>query len=403
MQTFQSAALRLSKISLSTRSIYGIAGAAVLLTAASIGAMVWKNRQKAATPNATQKETDDETRRPQDASASTVPQDDQPAEHPHRDQEAQAGAPAPAHRPEPSAIPSLTDPETFFSLAVDLASPIMVSVAKSPQKNWANSLESIAKAKVFKTAEPRVMTKTTNGDQVLVFPIVLGASVLLVKNTQSGLRVGYLVDGQLLLEKFDPKEASELSAPCTVRDQALRYVYEKVQELIKVREGKIHPMMAYPRDFRIDGLNATQSAIKKVGDQTAERAFFDRLYNESGLTVENPWTRSNAAYVSAVLNSAVVPPALEPVRHGNLDGDRFIHVSDPSGLCNLVLVHRSTGIVQIVRANTVEASLSLRAVPGFEGWYDYTNSVFDLRNDEHRRVAFFINQAAAQSVLEQTA
>lgn len=406
MQTFQSA-LRLSQISMSTRTIYGAVGAAAILCAAGIGYVVWKNRQEASPvpSNETKKENDDEIRRTQASDAATGNPEASVAPAPSdRGEAATAGTAGDAHGAQPTSHPTLSDKDTFFEVASALARPILASTkpTKQPEKNWAHSFDSILTTKIFKNAEPRFLQSHDRGN-IVIFPLYFGAAVLLIQDKEGFVKVAYKAGKMVHMELFDPVEAAALERPADVRSQALRYVYEKTQELMKVREGKIHPLMAYPMEFVVDGANLPGHALKKAGDQVAEKTFFDRLYNDSHLVVENPWTRSNAAYISAVLNSPVVPPALEPVRHGNLDGDRFVHVSDPSGLCNLVLISRKIGVVQIARAGSVDDSQSLRAVPGYEGWFSFTNEVFDLSREDHRKIAFFINQAAAREVTEQAA
>lgn len=405
MQTFPTAALRLSKVAISTRTMYGVAAATALVAIAGVSYMVWKNRQpKDVTSTPNKQEYDDETRQPQteagDTSAGTGAYQGQDGAD--RDPPAPVPAADGSHRPEPAVNPTLSDKVVFFETAAQLARPIAAGKGDRNKKPWSESLASIIRADVFKTSEPRVLLKHERGD-IVIFPTVPSVAVLLVRDKKGEIKLAYMVDNKVVMEVFDPVEAAEINRPLEIRGQAIRFVYEKMHELMHVRSGKIHPMLAYPTAFKTDGANLPQHILKKVGDQNTERAFFDKLFEESNLSVENPWTRSNAAYISAVLNSPVVPPALEPVRHGNLEGDRFIHVSDLSGTCNLVLIHRSTGILQIARADTAENSVNLRRVTGFENWFAFTNDVFDLSKEEHRRIAYFINPHTAQAVLEASA
>lgn len=364
---------------LSKMGVIGAAAAAGTLGAYGIYAAVKHYRGKHVVPQTT-KESSDEGRSPETQSDTagldevvTSVRDD----HRHT-----ADAVGSTTVPPSNDHAGLTEEQRFFNQIWGVTRRIVADPV------WFGSVKLMHTAK-FATSEPRGVV--LNGAPVIIFPITPGLNVTF----HADGTVYYLDNGKRQHVPLILSEQQGAIHGVTPANQAKSYVYQKANELLKVTECIIHPSLAYPENFETrQGLATNFELRTKVSVKGIE--FFDKAFEVGEKRAVYPYTRSDMAYITTVVNSG---PDSEPIRFSNLEGDKFIHIQDLNAPpYNLVLVRRAAGYIQLFTADqTTDSEYSM--TPGFEHWVNVKHELFDLSNDAHLVIAASINPAVLTEVM----
>ena len=284
--------------------------------------------------------------------------------------------------PEPEPVQSVTPEQAFFDAVYGKCKPV------TADQQWNSSTTAVHSTK-YRTSEPR--GTMLHGQPVVIFPLAPGLNLTLTGNV-----IHYLDDKKREHVEFKMDDISR-HMEASPGNQAKAYVFEKGMELLAVRENKIHPDYAYPDNFDTERGMGTNYQIKNAAPMEKSIAFFEKLFAGATPTTAYPYTRSDMAYISTIVNSEPVDVV---TAFANLEGDRFVHFADPmrEGK-NMVLVHRSNGnYVQLFRANGV----SMEMANGFKGWKKPVAEMFNISADTHMPLALFISADIAREVLVTT-
>lgn len=292
-----------------------------------------------------------------------------------------------------SADHALSDDRAFFQQIWDLVEN-EAKVSPTTKRAWYKSPDAMLRTR-FRDSQPS--TFETSLVRFMIFPVSTDVNVVFAEDRENPVpSVMFLNKGNISVVPMLIGEIDKHRGTHEISGQALYYVYEKCKELEQVRLGKIHPHLAYPEGFKIDGLNLKNFELKGRSSQQLEQRFFDLVFEGSGRelpTISKMWSRSNACFVTSAVNRGAQPIA---VRYQNLEGEKFLHVTDPQNPeHNLVLLRRPNGIVQIFRPRSASDSINLSVVKGYEHWRVFTNELFDFRRQEHVELANHINQDIA--------
>lgn len=372
---------------LSTLSRYGIYGAtAAVLCLTAYGVYRYVKREKPAAPEAeTKKDANDAN--PFTETPPAKPAAEAPAN-------SDSGNPAEVERPVHPA--EAEDHAGVTDAAPEVLDPTPVESEKTEELRFFDTVHSLGKFTIvqqgcspfmmkFRSSEPR--STVIDGVPTLIFPIGPGTNV-----TLAGDKVSFMVEGK---RESVTLNLAEQSLPLSIspENQAKSYVFQKGMELLKVREGLIHPQHAYPENFDAERAMATNFQMKNAGPTEQSMAFFNLVFTSATPTTVFPYTRSDMAYIASIVNSA---PVEEVIGFSNLEGDRFVHFADPIlGDKNMVLVQRTGGYVQVFRGN----GNSLASGDSYKNWAKPVGEIFKITDEGHMSLALFISKDAAREVL----
>jgi len=362
----------------------GVYGAGIALVClGAYGVYRYIKKDKATAPEAeTKKDVNDDIRSAETTETPAAPVAEAPAD-------SNSGDTTEVQRPDDSA--SVED-----NAGVTAETPAPVEAEQSPEQRFFDKVHDLGRCVTnvtmssaltikYRTSEPR--STEIDGVRVLIFPIGPGVNVTLI-----GDKVSFMAEGK---RESVTLNLAEQSQPMIVSpaNQAKAYVFQKGMELLKVRQGLIHLHHAYPENYDVERAQATNFQLKNSGPMEQSIQFFNLVFTAATPTTVFPYTRSDMAYIAAIVNST---PVEAVTSFSNLEGDRFVHFADPIlADKNMVLVHRAAGYVQIFRGN----GPSLEAGVDYTGWTKPIGEIFKIADESHLSLALFISKEAAREVM----